>query len=349
MEPFLNDINGRYASDKKTILSLCLANGGLSVADLSRELGTSIPKVTRILNEMMQEGYLTELGKQESATGRKPVLYGLNPEAGYFVGIDVGMDSLSIVVTDFPGHTVHFQDDLPFTLKGSEDSVKEFCAFVLEHLRKEGIDLDKVRAYGVNLTGRVNHDIGYSYSYFIGEEKPIRDLFQREFKKFVSIENDSRAMAYGEYITNFSHEEDTCLFLNVGWGLGMGMILDGKLFNGKNGFSGEIGHFPMLDNNVVCRCGKVGCLETGASGIALQRLIKEKLADGRASILSTRHNKGEEISLNEILDAVKKEDVVAIECVEEIGTTLGRAVAGLINVFNPGLVVIRVHDHPDRH
>ena len=86
MEPFLNDLNGRYASDKKTILTLCLGSGGLSVADFSRELGTSIPKVTRILNEMMQEGYLAELGKQESATGRKPVLYGLNPQAGYFVG-----------------------------------------------------------------------------------------------------------------------------------------------------------------------------------------------------------------------------------------------------------------------
>lgn len=340
MEHFLNDINGRYASDKKTILNLCLNQGGLSVADLSRELGTSIPKVTRILNEMMQEGYLTELGKQESTTGRKPVLYGLNPEAGYFVGIDVAMSSISIAVTDFPGHVVLFQDDIPFVLEGKEESVEEFCRFVQEYLEQSSVNQEKVRAYGINLTGRVNHNTGYSYSYFIGEEKPIRDLLQKGFGKYVSIENDSRAMAYGEYMTSFSHEEDTCLFLNVSWGLGMGMILDGKLFNGKNGFSGEIGHSPTLDNNVFCRCGKVGCLETGASGIALQRLVCEKLAEERASILLPNYKKGEKITLNEILDAVKKEDVVAIECIEEVGATLGRAVASLINIFNPGLVVI---------
>ncbi len=340
MEPFLNDINGRYAAEKKTILTLCLSRDGLSVADLSRELGTSIPKVTRILSEMIQDGYLTELGKQESASGRKPVIYGLNPDAGYFVGIDVGMDSLSIAVTDFPGRLLFFEDDLPFQLESKEESVKDFCRYVLDFLKGKDLNLEKIRAYGVNLTGRVNHKTGYSYSYFIGEEKPIRDLLGKGFGKYVSIENDSRAMAYGEYITCFSHEEDICLFLNASWGLGMGMILDGKLFNGKNGFSGEIGHFPMLDNNIVCQCGKVGCLETGASGIALQRLVREKLADGQASILQDNLKKGEEISLNKILDAVEKEDVVAIECVEEVGATLGRAVAGLINIFNPGLVVI---------
>lgn len=340
MEPFLNDINGRYAAEKKTILTLCLSRDGLSVADLSRELGTSIPKVTRILSEMIQDGYLTELGKQESASGRKPVIYGLNPDAGYFVGIDVGMDSLSIAVTDFPGRLLFFEDDLPFQLESKEESVKDFCRYVLDFLKGKDLNLEKIRAYGVNLTGRVNHQTGYSYSYFIGEEKPIRDLLGKGFGKYVSIENDSRAMAYGEYITCFSHEEDICLFLNASWGLGMGMILDGKLFNGKNGFSGEIGHFPMLDNNIVCQCGKVGCLETGASGIALQRLVREKLADGQASILQDNLKKGEEISLNKILDAVEKEDVVAIECVEEVGATLGRAVAGLINIFNPGLVVI---------
>ena len=132
----------------------------------------------------------------------------------------------------------------------------------------------------------------------------------------------------------------TVLFLNVGWGLGMGMVLDGKLFAGKSGFSGEIGHFPLLDNHQICRCGKVGCLETGASGLALHRLIGEQLAKGHPSILSAAYAGGREITLNDILDAVEKEDVTAIECVEQVGSTLGRAVAGLINLFNPDVVVI---------
>ena len=130
------------------------------------------------------------------------------------------------------------------------------------------------------------------------------------------------------------------LYLNVAWGLGMGMIVDGKLSYGKSGFSGEIGHFPLLNNNCICHCGKMGCLETGASGSAVYRIFMEKLKEGRTSTLSDKFNRGEEIHMEEILAAVNEEDVLAIEVIEEIGTTLGRAIAGLINIFNPELIVI---------
>ena len=340
MEQFLNDISGRYATDKKTLLTLCENGAGHSLADLARELGTSIPKVSRIVGELIREGYLTELGKQESASGRKPSLYGLNPGAGYFVGIDVNGTSIAVAVTDFPGHVLEYRDDIPFRLVSDENSVRDLCSRVLSHLDTIGIDRRLVRAYGVNLTGRVNHTTGYSYSYFISEEKPIRNLLEEGLGQTVFVENDSRGMAYGEYIAGVAGDEGTILFLNVGWGLGMGMILDGKLFYGKSGFSGEVGHFPLLDNDRFCRCGKIGCLETGASGLALHRLMTEKLREGRPSLLSDTFAEGGDISLDDILQAVRDEDVVAIECVEEVGATLGRAVAGLINIFNPDLVII---------
>ena len=340
MEQFLNDISGRYATDKKTLLTLCENGAGHSLADLARELGTSIPKVSRIVGELIREGYLTELGKQESASGRKPSLYGLNPGAGYFVGIDVNGTSIAVAVADFPGHVLEYRDDIPFRLVSDENSVRDLCSRVLSHLDTIGIDRRLVRAYGVNLTGRVNHTTGYSYSYFISEEKPIRNLLEEGLGQTVFVENDSRGMAYGEYIAGVAGDEGTILFLNVGWGLGMGMILDGKLFYGKSGFSGEVGHFPLLDNDRFCRCGKIGCLETGASGLALHRLMTEKLREGRPSLLSDTFAQGGNISLDDILQAVRDEDVVAIECVEEVGATLGRAVAGLINIFNPDLVII---------
>ena len=340
MTAFLDDIHGRYATEKKAILSLCMGGAGFSVADLAHELGTSIPKVTRIVNELIHDGYLTDMGKQESATGRRPSLYGLNPGAGYFVGIDVCPNYFSLAVTDFPGRVIHFTDEIPYTLSGTEESVLGLCNTMLEHLADVGIEQSRIRAFGVNLTGRVNHATGYSYSYFISEEKPIRDVLENCLGKPVSVENDSRAMAYGEYMSGMSQEEGTYLFLNVGWGLGMGMILDGRLFSGKSGFSGEIGHFPLLDNNQFCRCGKIGCLETGASGSALHRLMLEKLREGRTSLLSDEYKAGNELTLEDILDAIQKEDVAAIECIEEIGGTLGRAVAGLINLFNPNMVII---------
>lgn len=340
MTSFLNDINGHYAAEKRTILNLCINGSAYSLADLAKELDTSIPKISRIVTELVDMGYLAELGKQESATGRRPSIYGLNPSAGYFVGVDVGQDSITIAVTDFPGRVVHFESDLPYKLSNSEESVLGMCSTVLDKLGEAGIDTSIVRSYGVNLTGRVNHKTGYSYSYFISEEKPIRSLLETGFGKTVSVENDSHGMAYGEYMSCIAADVRNVLFLNVGWGLGMGMVLDGKLFYGKSGFSGEVGHFPLLDNNLICRCGKIGCLETGASGLALHRLVKSRLAEGQPSLLDEPFKSNGDISLNEILDAIQKEDVVAIECAEEIGATLGRAVAGLINIFNPDIVII---------
>ena len=120
----------------------------------------------------------------------------------------------------------------------------------------------------------------------------------------------------------------------------MGMIIGGKLSYGKSGFSGELGHFPMLNNDVICHCGKNGCLETGASGYAAQRLLKEKLYEGRASILKNKFDRNEEITMDDIIHAVREEDVLTIEVIEEIGAVLGRAIAGLINIFNPELVVV---------
>lgn len=341
MEAFPDSLlKSRYAAEKKHILALCEKGDTFSLADLARELGTSIPKVTRIVGEMEQAGILSDWGKQESATGRRPSLYGLNPGAGIFVGVEVGQDALALAVTDFTGRVIQFQDGIAYALTGTEESVLGLCACVKKQLRKYHLDPVQVRAVGVNLTGRVNHRTGYSYSYYISEEKPIRSILEEGFGWPVFIENDSRGMAFGEYMSGIAGDARTVLFLNVGWGLGMGMVLDGKLFNGKSGFSGEIGHFPLLDNHQICRCGKVGCLETGASGLALHRLIGEQLAKGQPSILSALYASGREITLNEILDAVEKEDVTAIECVEQVGGTLGRAVAGLINLFNPDVVVI---------
>ena len=341
MEAFLDSLlKSRYAAEKKTILALCEKGETFSLADLARELGTSIPKITRIVGELEQAGVLSDWGKQESAAGRRPSLYGLNPSAGVFVGVEVGQKEIALAVTDFTGRIIQFQDGIAYTLTGTEESVLGLCACVKKQLRKYHLDPVPVRGVGVNLTGRVNHRTGYSYSYYISEEKPIRDILEEGFGWPVFIENDSRGMAFGEYMSGIAGDARTVLFLNVGWGLGMGMVLDGKLFAGKSGFSGEIGHFPLLDNHQICRCGKVGCLETGASGQALHRLIGEQLAKGHPSILSAAYAGGREITLNDILDAVEKEDVTAIECVEQVGSTLGRAVAGLINLFNPDVVVI---------
>lgn len=337
---FLSSIDGRNSFLKKEIIALCINDGDYSLADLSKELNTSIPTITKLVGELIDEGFLVDMGKQGTTGGRRPSIYGLNPSAGYLVGTEVRRKSISVAVTNFKGQLIDYYKEVPFVLKNSEESFRELCKLVTDLIEKIGVSHDHVLAYGFNLSGRVNNETGYCFTYFIGEDRPIAAFLEDELECPVYVENDSRAMTYGEYICGVANNEEDMLFINVAWGLGMGMITDGKLSYGKSGFSGEIGHFPLLDNDQMCHCGKIGCLETGASGSAIYRIFTEKLSEGRASTLAERFNKGDEITLDNILNAANEEDVLAIEVVEEIGTVLGRAIAGLINIFNPELVVI---------
>lgn len=336
---FLIDTDNKNAAIKRQILELSIENGSFSIADVSKEITVSVPTVTKLINELIEEGFMQDLGKQGTSGGRRPSIFGLNPDAGFFVGVDVARQHFHIAVTDFKGNEVAFIQDIEFVLEANTDSFKALCRIVKGKVDSIGINWEKVLSVGISLSGRVNPEEGYSLTYSINDDLPLNTIFQKELGKPVSVENDSRAMTYGEYLMG-NNSEKNMLFINLSWGLGMGMIIDGQLYYGKSGFSGEIGHFPLLDNDRICRCGKIGCLETGASGTALHRTIVEQLKEGKTSSLSKKYKSGEPIVLDDILKAVKEEDVLAIEGIGKIGETLGRAIAGLINIFNPGLVII---------
>lgn len=217
----------------------------------------------------------------------------------------------------------------------------ELCKIIKQFLQKLPIEQDKVLNINVNLSGRVNPDLGYSYSIFNFDERPLSDIISEKLGGFrVSIDNDTRAMIYGEYMQGAVKGEKNIILINVSWGLGMGIIIDGKLYKGKSGFSGEFGHNYGYENEIICHCGKKGCIETEVSGSALQRILLEHIKNGETSIISNSRKNIEEITLDDIIAAVNKEDLLCIELVEEIGVKLGRHVAGLINIFNPELVII---------
>lgn len=329
----------KNAETKKKILRLCM-NQDFSIAELSNELNISIPTITKIMSELMEKGLMKDKGKQDTPGGRRPSFYGLNSSVGYIIGVEVNRNSINICLTNFKGHIINSSLNIPFTLVNTEESFNALTDIIKNRIKKYEVDLNEILTCGVTLSGRVNSSTGYSFTYFLSEDKPLAEVLEAKLGMPVFIENDSRAMAYGEYILGVESGEKNILFFNVSWGLGMGMILDSKLYYGKSGFSGEMGHFPLLNNDIICRCGKVGCLETGASGSAAHRIIMEKLAEGRNSILSDKYKKGEEITTEDIIMAVREEDFLAIEIVEKIGSTLGRAIAGLINLFNPELVII---------
>lgn len=337
---FLDNLTERNALTKQRILELCIKFGNYSLADLGKELNISVPTITKLVGELIDDGWLEDLGKLGSSGGRRPSIYGLNPDAGYFAGVDIERNHVNITVMDFKGQTLAYHEDVPFSLQNTEESCQKLCDLIRKTFEKDGLDFSKLLECGMDLTGRVNTHSGYSFTYFISEDKPLSAILENNLGVPVNIDNDSRAMTFGEYMCGSVNGKKNILFINASWGLGMGIILEGDLFYGKSGFSGEVGHFPMLENNLICRCGKVGCLETGASGSALQRIVNEKLSQGQSSILSEKFEKEKEVVLNDILNALKEEDVVVIEAMEEIGINLGKGIAGLINVFNPELIVI---------
>ncbi|MBQ9475767.1 MAG: ROK family transcriptional regulator [Bacteroidales bacterium] len=332
---------GKNAIAKREIIRICIRNEMTSIADINRELGISIPTVTKLVNEMIDNGLLMDRGKMTTSGGRRPSFYVLNPGAGFFVGVDVSRQHAHIAVSDFSGKIVHSAENIEIILENSKTSLDALCVKIKEVVTNEaGIAWNRVLGVGMSLSGRVNPEKGYSMTYFAKSEIPLVEILQEALGVPVSLENDSRAMCYGEYMSLGKMADKNMVFINISWGVGMGFIIDGKLYYGKSGFSGEIGHTPMLNNDILCRCGKVGCLETGASGFALHRMLVEEILSGKRSALADIYHRKKDIDFDDILNALENEDVLAIECLERVGDTLGRALASVINIFNPGLLVI---------
>lgn len=324
---------------KKHIITNLMYNENSTITDLAKDMDLSIPTVTKLIDEMYEQGYIEDCGKLETSGGRHPILYGLNSDSGYFVGVDVKRSVLNIGVMNFKGEILKLQMGIPFTLKDDMECVDEICTHIRQFIDKLKVDKQKILNINVSLCGRVNPELGYSHSFFNFGEHTVGEILTERLGIDVMLDNDSRTMLYGEYIKGVVKGAKNVLFINIGWGLGMGIMIDGKLYKGKSGFSGEFGHNYGYDNQIICHCGKKGCLETENSCAALYRLFIEHLKAGETSIVLSEKNL-EDITLDDIFSAINREDLLAIELVEHIGQELGVHIGGLINIFNPDMVII---------
>ena len=332
----------RSASMKRQIINHYLYEQSSTLPDLAKELKVSVPTITKFIGEMTDKGYIISYGKQETNEGRPPTLYGLNPKSGYFIGVDLKQSTINLAVMNFVGEIFESRMGIPCKLENTPEGLDRICNEILTFIEQLDIEKDKILNIGINISGRVNPESGYSYSWFNFEERPLSDVLSERMNYPVSIDNDSRAMTYGEMTQGVVKGEKDVIFINLSWGLGCGLIFSGELYSGKSGFSGEFGHFSVFDNEKICNCGKKGCLETEVSGLALHNnLLNAVQLEGKESILSEKIKEDPtSVTLTDIIDATNKEDFLCIELIEEIGQKLGRYLAALINLLNPELVVI---------
>jgi glucokinase-like ROK family protein len=334
------ELGSKNSQIKLNILKYHINNGDITLSELGKEMDLSVPTITKLVSELIEEGYVIDFGKVETAGGRRPNIYGLNPDSGCFLGVDIKRFRVNLALINFKGELIDTQLSVPFNYENTAESFDSLCKIINDYVSKLSIPKSKILSAGINISGRINTQTGHSYSMYYFNEQPLTEIFHERLGIHSTIDNDSRAMAYGEYMNGIVGDEKNVLFVNCSWGLGLGIITNGQLYYGKSGFSGEFGHLSVFDNDVICHCGKKGCLETQASGSYIHRRFLEKMAEGYTSILDKKKKKGDSITQEDILDAAMQEDMLAIELIEEVGNTLGKQIAGLINLFNPELVII---------
>ena len=172
-------------------------------------------------------------------------------------------------------------------------------------------------------------------------DAPAREILSQRFKKPVHIEHDLEAMAFGERWFGAAKEVDNALCVNFGWGLGLGIIIDGEVYYGENGYAGEFGHIQVVKNGELCYCGKKGCLETVASGSAITRIARERISKDASTIMTKdQHLRIDQVDTEAVLRAASLGDEFSIEILEEAGNHLGAGIGVLINLLNPALVVL---------
>lgn len=325
---------------KRNIIAYMAINGEVTLAELTKELKISVPTITKLVQELVDENIVSDLGKVETQGGRRPNVFGLTCSTLYFAGVHVGRDSMTCVITDLQNNLVYERVFDDFELVDRDMCLDKICVNIVDFLDNCGYDRSKILGLGVCIVGRVNTSEGRSFHYFTSFDESLRDIIESRAGLRVLVENDTRARCYAEYNFSRSKDESNVIYLHLGLGVAIGIVSDGKLYYGKNGFAGEFGHIPFFDNEKICFCGKKGCLETEVSGIAIEEKMNELVRGGANTILRKRYEAKEQIHIDDIVDAARNDDNLSIELIEEAGEKVGKAVAFLINTFNPESVIV---------
>ena len=312
----------------------------LSCADLSLLTNKSLPYTTKYLNELVANGSVVETGFANSTGGRRPQTYSIKADLNYIVSVAMDQYLTNMNILDMHNNPVCKMEQIELLLQNNFNALPQLSSKLATFINQSGINKEKMIGIGISMPGFVDIKKGINHSFLFSGDESITSFIQRKINIPVWIDNDSSLIGLAEMRLGTASNYNNVMVININWGVGLGMILNGKLFRGHNGFAGEFSHIPMFKNNKICSCGKTGCLETETSLLVIIEKAIAGLRKGRMSVLKNLSFDHVEESFNAIVDAASKGDTFAVELFSEAGYNLGMGISVLLTLLNPELVIL---------
>lgn len=315
--------------------------GTLSCSDLCMLTGKSLPLTIKVLNELLEEGKVVETGYAISTGGRRPQTYALKSDLMYLVSVAMDQLITRIALMDMQNQFVGEVEKIELPLTNNSNALEQLTTHIERFIKKSGVSKNKITGIGIGMPGFVDVNKGINHSFLKPKQgHNIVSYIQSVINLPVVIDNDSSLIALAELRLGSARYKKNVMVINIGWGIGLGVIVNGELFRGANGFAGEFSHIPLFTNNKLCSCGKTGCLETETSLLVIAEKAMLGLKEGKISILKNLSLEHIEETYKKIMDAAARGDKFAVELLSEAGYNIGRGVAILIHLLNPELIIL---------
>jgi predicted NBD/HSP70 family sugar kinase len=307
-------VHEKKISIRNRILQELYFQNNLSCVDLSARIHKSFPVTSSLIEELKTEKLVSETGYAPSTGGRRPLTYSISEDVMYLISVAMDQYVTKIAIMDMQNNFVSPVEKIRLTLPDNPKAINELSDHLLRVIASSGIPKEKLVGIGIGMPGFVNVEKGINYTFMqLPGNVSVTDHLSGLLGLPVFIDNDSSLIALAEYYFGGARNEKNAMVVNIGWGIGLGMILNGELFRGHDGFAGEFSHIPLFLNGKLCWCGKVGCLETETSLMLMIESAKQGIASGRNSKLKSLPFDDLELAYEGIAKAVREGDQFAAE------------------------------------
>jgi predicted NBD/HSP70 family sugar kinase len=330
----------KSAELKNMIIKRLYFDKSLSCADLSEVFDKSVPSISKAVNELIDEGFVVEDGYAPSSGGRRPLMYSLKQNALYI--LTVAMDQLStrLQMVDLLNNPVSEIAMMELKLLDNTEALHTLIDYINEYIRATGISKDKIAGIGIGMPGFINATEGINYTYLDAGGMSLTQMVTLKTGVATYIDNDSSLIALAEQKFGIAKTRKDVMVINLGWGIGLGMIVNGEIYRGYNGFAGEFSHIPLSEDGALCTCGKRGCLEAEASMLVVTEKAIKGIKKGHISSLKNTDMDHSKVVGNAVMEAANNGDQFAVELLSDAGYKIGKALAILIHIMNPASIVL---------